>query len=79
MNDVPGVSFQLALHLAQMKRAGKFMMYDYGSSSANMVACSLITRSSWTVISRVMMVDPGPKRLLSLMGMRSSRKELGNS
>ncbi|KAI4341492.1 hypothetical protein MLD38_026210 [Melastoma candidum] len=39
MNDVPGVSFQLALHLAQMKRAGKFMMYDYGSSSANMVAC----------------------------------------
>ncbi|KAI4319196.1 hypothetical protein MLD38_032826 [Melastoma candidum] len=38
MNDMPGVSFPVALHLAQMKRAGKFMMYDYGSSSANMVA-----------------------------------------
>ncbi|KAI5330386.1 Hypothetical predicted protein [Prunus dulcis] len=36
MNDMPGVSFQVALHLAQMKRAGKFRMFDYGSASANM-------------------------------------------
>ncbi|CAB4281251.1 unnamed protein product [Prunus armeniaca] len=36
MNDMPGVSFQVALHLAQMKRSGKFRMFDYGSASANM-------------------------------------------
>ncbi|CBI15422.3 unnamed protein product, partial [Vitis vinifera] len=36
MNDMPGVSFHVALHLAQMKHARKFIMYDYGSSSANM-------------------------------------------
>lgn len=36
MNDMPGVSFQLVLHLAQMKRARKFKMFDYGSASANM-------------------------------------------
>ncbi|KAL4633253.1 hypothetical protein ACB092_04G109700 [Castanea dentata] len=36
MNDMPGVSFQVALHLAQMKHTGKFRMYDYGSASANM-------------------------------------------
>nr|POF16027.1 lipase member n [Quercus suber] len=36
MNDMPGVSFHLALHLAQMKHTGKFRMYDYGSASANM-------------------------------------------
>ncbi|XP_048329533.1 uncharacterized protein LOC107418873 isoform X2 [Ziziphus jujuba] len=36
MNDMPGVSFQVALHLAQMKRAGKFRMFDYGSASVNM-------------------------------------------
>lgn len=35
MNDMPGVSFRVALHLAQMKRSGKFKMYDYGSASAN--------------------------------------------
>ncbi|XP_050255656.1 uncharacterized protein LOC126701540 isoform X1 [Quercus robur] len=35
MNDMPGVSFHLALHLAQMKHTGKFRMYDYGRS-ANM-------------------------------------------
>ncbi|KAK9996421.1 hypothetical protein SO802_021107 [Lithocarpus litseifolius] len=35
MNDMPGVSFHLALHLAQMKHTGKFRMYDYGSASAN--------------------------------------------
>lgn len=36
MNDMPGVSFHVALHLAQMKRSGRFRMYDYGSVSANM-------------------------------------------
>ncbi|OVA19970.1 AB-hydrolase lipase domain [Macleaya cordata] len=36
MNDMPGVSFYVALHLAQMKRAGRFIMFDYGSASANM-------------------------------------------
>ncbi|KAI6675542.1 hypothetical protein NL676_003448 [Syzygium grande] len=36
MNDMPGVSFNVALHLAQMKRSGKFRMYDYGSASANL-------------------------------------------
>ncbi|KAA8541178.1 hypothetical protein F0562_025215 [Nyssa sinensis] len=35
MNDMPGVSFRLALHLVQMKRAGKFIMFDYGSAAAN--------------------------------------------
>ncbi|KAI3785616.1 hypothetical protein L1987_44740 [Smallanthus sonchifolius] len=36
MNDMPGVSFGIALHLAQMKHARKFRMFDYGSPSANM-------------------------------------------
>lgn len=36
MNDMPGVSFHVALHLAQMKHTGKFRMYDYGNPSANM-------------------------------------------
>ncbi|PRQ16482.1 putative triacylglycerol lipase [Rosa chinensis] len=36
MNDMPGVSFQVALHLAQMKRAKRFRMFDYGRASANM-------------------------------------------
>ncbi|CAN1788087.1 Lipase member N [Linum perenne] len=36
MNDMPGVSFRVALHLAQMKHARKFIMYDYGSQAANM-------------------------------------------
>lgn len=36
MNDMPGLSFYVALHLAQMKHAKKFIMYDYGSASANM-------------------------------------------
>lgn len=35
MNDMPGVSFRVALHLAQIKRAGRFRMFDYGSASAN--------------------------------------------
>ncbi|XP_011009994.1 PREDICTED: lipase 3-like isoform X2 [Populus euphratica] len=38
MNDMPGVSIYVAHHLAQMKRAKKFRMYDYGSASANMDA-----------------------------------------
>ncbi|KAK3160921.1 hypothetical protein QOZ80_1BG0068230 [Eleusine coracana subsp. coracana] len=36
MDDMPGVSFRVALHLAQIKRAKKFQMYDYGSAAANM-------------------------------------------
>ncbi|KAL9243349.1 hypothetical protein vseg_017247 [Gypsophila vaccaria] len=36
MNDMPGVSFYVAHHLAQMKRSGKFRMFDYGSQDANM-------------------------------------------
>ncbi|KAK3001784.1 hypothetical protein RJ639_020900 [Escallonia herrerae] len=36
MNDMPGVSFRVGLHLAQMKHAGKFIMFDYGSAAANM-------------------------------------------
>ncbi|GJT03400.1 AB-hydrolase lipase domain-containing protein [Tanacetum coccineum] len=36
MNDMPGVSFRIALHLAQMKHARRFRMFDYGSPSANM-------------------------------------------
>ncbi|KAK4752550.1 hypothetical protein SAY87_021348 [Trapa incisa] len=35
MNDMPGVSFQVAQHLAQIKRSGKFKMYDYGRRSTN--------------------------------------------
>ncbi|KAK4793883.1 hypothetical protein SAY86_011877 [Trapa natans] len=35
MNDMPGVSFQVAQHLAQIKRSGKFRMYDHGRQSAN--------------------------------------------
>eukprot|EP01018_Ginkgo_biloba_P026016 Gb_31536 [translate_table: standard] len=38
MNDMPGVSYRVAVHLAQMKQAKKFIMYDFGSSSANMEA-----------------------------------------
>ncbi|RCV25664.1 hypothetical protein SEVIR_5G184700v4 [Setaria viridis] len=38
MDDMPGVSFHVALHLAQIKRAKKFQMYDYGSHAANMEA-----------------------------------------
>ncbi|OIW16004.1 hypothetical protein TanjilG_04539 [Lupinus angustifolius] len=35
-NDMPGVSFRVAVHLSQMKRAKRFRMFDYGSPSANM-------------------------------------------
>ncbi|KVI02614.1 AB-hydrolase lipase domain-containing protein, partial [Cynara cardunculus var. scolymus] len=37
MNDMPGVAFGVALHLAQMKHARKFVMFDYGSRAANML------------------------------------------
>ncbi|XP_010695732.2 uncharacterized protein LOC104908335 isoform X1 [Beta vulgaris subsp. vulgaris] len=36
MNDMPGVSFGVALHMAQMKRTGKFRMFDYGNSDTNL-------------------------------------------
>ncbi|KAL1197333.1 Triacylglycerol lipase 2 [Cardamine amara subsp. amara] len=36
MNDMPAISFRVAHHLSQIKRSGKFQMYDYGSASANM-------------------------------------------
>ena len=32
MNDMPGVSFGVALHLAQIKRARRFRMFDYGNA-----------------------------------------------
>lgn len=38
MDDMPGVSLHVAIHFAQMKRAKRFMMYDYGSKAANMEA-----------------------------------------
>ncbi|KAJ8773116.1 hypothetical protein K2173_028293 [Erythroxylum novogranatense] len=36
MNDMPGVSFYVAYHLAQMKHSKKFQMFDYGNASSNM-------------------------------------------
>ncbi|RDX86102.1 Gastric triacylglycerol lipase, partial [Mucuna pruriens] len=36
MNDMPGVSFGVGLHLAQLKRTRRFRMFDYGNPSANM-------------------------------------------
>ncbi|GFP99976.1 lipase 3 [Phtheirospermum japonicum] len=36
MNDMPGVAFRVALHLAQMKHARRFIMFDYGSAASNM-------------------------------------------
>ena len=33
MNDMPGVSFRVALHLAQIKRTRRFRMFDYGAST----------------------------------------------
>ncbi|CAI9113626.1 OLC1v1014261C1 [Oldenlandia corymbosa var. corymbosa] len=36
MNDMPGVSFRVALHLAQLKRTKRFRMFDYGKASVNM-------------------------------------------
>lgn len=36
MNDMPAVSFCVALHMAQIKRSRKFIMFDYRSAAANM-------------------------------------------
>ncbi|XP_075503479.1 uncharacterized protein LOC142540904 [Primulina tabacum] len=36
MDDMPGVAFRVALHLAQMKHSRKFTMFDYGSPASNM-------------------------------------------
>ncbi|KAE9613931.1 putative triacylglycerol lipase [Lupinus albus] len=36
MNDMPAVSFYVALHLAQITRSRRFRMFDYGSVHANM-------------------------------------------
>ena len=36
--DMPGMALHVGIHLAQMKRRGKFVMYDYGSEAANMAA-----------------------------------------
>ncbi|XP_022137231.1 lipase member N isoform X2 [Momordica charantia] len=38
MNDMPGVAFRVGVHIAQMKHAKKFRMFDYGNASANMEA-----------------------------------------
>ncbi|KAL8130261.1 hypothetical protein V2J09_019416 [Rumex salicifolius] len=38
MNDMPGISFYVTLHLAQVKRSGRFRMFDYGNVAANMRA-----------------------------------------
>lgn len=38
MYDMPGISLHVALHLAQMKRSRKFIMYDFGTAAANMEA-----------------------------------------
>lgn len=38
MFDMPGVSYRVVVHLAQMRRADRFQMYDFGSASANMEA-----------------------------------------
>ncbi|CAL0312456.1 unnamed protein product [Lupinus luteus] len=36
MNDMPAVSFYVALHFAQIKRSRRFRMFDYGSVHDNM-------------------------------------------
>lgn len=38
MYDMPGVSLHVAIHLAQIKRAKRFIMYDYGNANANIEA-----------------------------------------
>lgn len=38
MNDMPGLSFIVAQHLAQMMRKNKFTMFDFGSTAANIAA-----------------------------------------
>lgn len=34
-NDMPGLAFPVMKHLAQMKRAHRFLLYDYGSRQRN--------------------------------------------
>ncbi|KAE8720524.1 STOMATAL CYTOKINESIS-DEFECTIVE 1 family protein [Hibiscus syriacus] len=36
MNDMPGLSFRVVHHLAQIKRTKKFRMYDFGNAAVNM-------------------------------------------
>lgn len=38
MDDMPGVAYRVALHLAQMMRTKRFIMYDFGSAAANLEA-----------------------------------------
>lgn len=38
MNDMPGLSFIVAQHLAQMMRKKRFTMFDFGSAEANLAA-----------------------------------------
>lgn len=38
MNDMPGVSFLVAVHLVQMMRTKRFTMFDFGSHRANLDA-----------------------------------------
>ncbi|CAH9082629.1 unnamed protein product [Cuscuta europaea] len=38
MNDMPGVAFFVAQHLAQIKHSKKFAMFDYGNAHENMLA-----------------------------------------
>lgn len=38
MNDMPGLSFIVGQHLAQMMRKKKFTMFDFGSAEANLEA-----------------------------------------
>ncbi|KAH7280236.1 hypothetical protein KP509_37G057400 [Ceratopteris richardii] len=34
--DMPGLSLRVVMHMAQMRRADRFQMYDFGSKGANM-------------------------------------------
>ena len=36
--DMPGVAYRVVVHLCQMRRADRFQMYDFGSTSENMEA-----------------------------------------
>jgi pimeloyl-ACP methyl ester carboxylesterase len=38
MNDMPGLSFLVGLHLAQMMRKKRFTMFDFGSTETNIAA-----------------------------------------
>lgn len=41
MNDMPGVSFLVAMHLVQMMRSKRFTMFDFGSQRTNLDAYGL--------------------------------------